>query len=56
MRKVIRSDQGRRAEERIGALLLEGLDSGESIVVTPEYWEEKKRNLAERFSKPSGDR
>lgn len=56
VRELIRSDQRRRSEERIDALLLEGLDSGESIVVTPECWEEKKRKLAERFGKPPGGR
>lgn len=48
---LIRADQKRKVEERIDALLLEGLDSGEPIPVTEEYWEEKKRKLAERFGK-----
>ncbi len=30
-------DQKRKAEERTAALLLEGLDSGQPITVTPEY-------------------
>jgi antitoxin ParD1/3/4 len=51
VRDLIRADQKRRAEERIDALLLEGLDSGQPIPVTPEYWEEKKRKLAERLGK-----
>ncbi len=51
MRELIRADQRRRAEERIDALLLEGLDSGEPIAVTSEYWEEKKRKLTERIGK-----
>jgi hypothetical protein len=37
--------------EPIDSLLLEGLDSGETIPVTQEYWEEKKRRLSERLSK-----
>ncbi len=49
MRELIRADQKRKVEERIDALLLEGLDSGEPIPVTPEYWEEKKRKLTERI-------
>jgi antitoxin ParD1/3/4 len=32
-------------------LLLEVLDSGPPIPVTPEYWEEKRRRLAERLGK-----
>jgi antitoxin ParD1/3/4 len=39
------------AEERLDALLLEGIESGEAIEVTPEYWEEKKRRLAARQGK-----
>lgn len=51
IRDLIRADQKRKAEERIDALLLEGLDSGEPIPVTPEYWEAKKQKLAERLGK-----
>jgi antitoxin ParD1/3/4 len=51
VRELIRIDQKRKAEERIDALLLEGLDSGEPIAVTKEYWEEKKRKLTERLGK-----
>ena len=51
VRDMIRADQRRKAEERIDALLLEGLDSGPPIPVTPEYWEEKKRRLTERLAR-----
>lgn len=51
IRDLIRHAQKRKAEERIDGLLLEGLDSGQPIPVTPEYWEEKKRRLTERLSK-----
>ena len=51
VRELIRSDQKRRVEERIDALLLEGLDSGDPIPITKEYWEEKKRKLTERLGK-----
>jgi antitoxin ParD1/3/4 len=54
VRELIRADQKRKAEERIDALLLEGLDSGDTIRVTPEYWEEKKRKLTERLGKIIG--
>lgn len=53
MRELIRADQKRKLEERIDTLLLEGLESGEPIAITPEYWEEKKRKLTERRAKPS---
>ncbi len=51
VRELIRADQKRKGEERIDALLLEGLDSGQPIPVTPEYWEAKKRRLTERLGK-----
>ena len=51
VRDLIRADQKRKAEERIDALLLEGLDSGQPVPVTSEYWEEKKRKLTERLGK-----
>jgi antitoxin ParD1/3/4 len=51
IRELIRADQKRRVEERIDTLLLEGLDSGQPIPVTAEYWEEKKRRLTQRLSK-----
>ena len=51
MRELIRADQKRKVEERIDTLLLEGLDSGQPIPVTAEYWEEKKRRLTERPGK-----
>jgi len=51
VRDLIRADQKRKVEERIDALLLEGLDSGEPVPVTKEYWEEKKRKLTERLGK-----
>jgi antitoxin ParD1/3/4 len=54
MRELIRADQKRKVEERIDTLLLEGLDSGQPIPVTPEFWEEKKRRLTERLSKAFG--
>lgn len=46
--ELIRADQRRKAEDRLDALLLEGLESGPSIPVTSEYWEEKKQSLIQR--------
>jgi len=51
VRDLIRADQKRKIEERIDDLLLDGLDSGAPIAVTDEYWERKKRRLAERVAK-----
>jgi antitoxin ParD1/3/4 len=51
VRELIRADQKRKVEERIDTLLLEGVESGQPIPVTEEYWEEKKRKLTERLAK-----
>jgi antitoxin ParD1/3/4 len=52
IRDLNRADQKRLAEERIDALLLEGLNSGPPpLSVAPEYWEQKKRKLTERLGK-----
>jgi antitoxin ParD1/3/4 len=49
IRELIRADQKRKVEERVDSLLLAALDSGEPIAITADYWEEKKRKLAERL-------
>jgi hypothetical protein len=44
--RIARDDH--EAEEQLKALALEGLNSGESIIVDEKYWEEKRRRLIER--------
>jgi len=56
VRELMRSDQKRKVDGLIDALLLEGLDCGQPISVTPEYWEEKKRRLTERLGKAASRR
>jgi len=56
IRALIRDDQKRRAEEKLEALLLEGLQSGEPIEITPEYWERKRAQIVERHGKKTGSR
>src|SRR5271165_272378 len=56
VRELLRQDQRRRADERLEALLLEGLNSGKAIKITPEYWDSKRRQLIERHSKKTGKR
>jgi antitoxin ParD1/3/4 len=52
VRELIREAQQRRAaEDELESLLLEGLNSGPSIEVTPAYWEEKRQRLFEQRSK-----
>ena len=56
IRNLVRDDQKRRAEAKLEALLLEGLNSGEPIEITPEYWEKKRAQLIERHRKKTGRR
>jgi antitoxin ParD1/3/4 len=56
VRELLRQDQERRAEQKLEALLLEGLDSGKPIQITPEYWENKRRQLVERHSRKTARR
>ena len=44
---LIREDQKRKAEEKLEALLLEGLE-GDPVEVTDAWWEEKRARLVER--------
>lgn len=48
MRALIRDDQKRKAHERLEALLLEGLDSGDPIEATPEFWRELRSKIETR--------
>lgn len=47
--ELVREAQERLSEERIEQLLLEAIDSGEPIEVTPEYWEKKRAELIEKY-------
>lgn len=55
-RALIREDQKRRAEEKLEALLIEGLNSGEPVETTPEYWERKRVQLVDRHGQRPGPR
>ena len=48
IRELIRQDQKRRAEERLEALLVEGLNSGNAGPMTRKNWDELKRKVARR--------
>jgi antitoxin ParD1/3/4 len=49
-RDLIMSDQKRQGEARLEKLLLEGLNSGEPIEVTPEYIGTKLQRLVEQHA------
>jgi len=46
--ELIRDDARRKVGERLEALLLEGLHSGDPIFVTGEFWEERRSELLRR--------
>ncbi len=46
---LVREDQKRRAQERLEALLLEGLNSGEPVEVTEEYIRTKRSELVAKI-------
>ena len=48
VRELIRADQREATREKLEALLIEGLKSGDPVRVTPEFWEQKRRELAAR--------
>jgi antitoxin ParD1/3/4 len=51
MRRLIHEAQKRAAQEDLERKLIAGLDSGEPIEITPEYWEKKRRELVERHAR-----
>jgi antitoxin ParD1/3/4 len=48
VRELIRNDQKRRAKDKLDALLLEGLNSGDPIPVDATFWSDLKQ---EAFAK-----
>lgn len=54
VRELIREDQRRAAQEKLEAKLLAGLESGEPIEITPDYWERKRKELLHRRRPKAG--
>ena len=54
VRELIRDDQRRAEQEKLQALLIQGLESGEPVEVTPEFWERKRQDLLARHSRKNG--
>jgi antitoxin ParD1/3/4 len=52
VRELIRRAQKQAAQERLEAALLEGLESGDPIPVTPEFWDQRRAELEKRLDKP----
>ncbi len=49
VRELIREAQKAKAQARLEALLLEGLDSGEPVKITPEFWKERRQEFERRI-------
>jgi antitoxin ParD1/3/4 len=45
IRQLVREDQKQAAQQRLEALLIEGLDSGPAKEMTAADWEERRRRL-----------
>ena len=45
VRELVRADQKRKAKERLEAVLLEALNSGEPEVITPEWWDKLREEI-----------
>jgi antitoxin ParD1/3/4 len=51
IRQLLRQEAERVAQARLETLLLEGLDSGETIEVNDDWWQQKRLQLLERLRK-----
>lgn len=49
VRDLIRDDEKRKAQDRLEALLLEGLQSGEATEMTPQDWTDIRAEALKRF-------
>ena len=49
IRHLIRQDQEKAEKKQIEKLLLEGLNSGESVEITDDWWSQKLTELMERL-------
>ena len=47
IRELLREAQRRKERNKLEQLLLEGLESGDPIPVTPEFWEKMRQDLVE---------
>jgi antitoxin ParD1/3/4 len=50
MRALVRREQKDRERERLESRILEGLNSGDTVEVTPEMWNQLRRRLQNRGS------
>lgn len=53
-RELVRQDQKCQAAERLEAMLLEGLNSGNATEMTPDDWDDIRQAVGERIAKHKG--
>lgn len=49
VRELVREDEKRKAQERLDAILLEGLQSGEAAEMTRQDWKEIRKQALSRL-------
>ena len=50
VRELVRADQKRKAKEELEQTLMDAINSGEPMEVTPEMWEELRQKIHTRAS------
>ncbi len=53
LRDLIHEDQQRKAQQKLDALLQEGVDSGPSTPMTAQDWDEIRREVQRRTAAPA---
>jgi len=51
VRTAVRAELEQARNSQLEKLLLAGLESGQGVEVSPEYWEERRRELNARLAK-----
>ncbi len=55
-RELVRERQKRKKQEHLETLLLEGLESGQAVEVTPDYIKQRRQSLRRKLEEQSTDR
>ena len=56
VRGLLRAQQAKEADARLETLLLDGLTSGEDVMLTPEFWQELKADAARILGRKKSSR
>jgi antitoxin ParD1/3/4 len=48
VRELVRTDQKRKAKDQLENILLESLQSGDAVDITPRMWEELRQKIRTR--------